>query len=100
MRLVDEPEVAFQAVHDTRVRPEQRLVGAQHVLERGLPPGVFELGRDAIGRDVPHRQLGEQPAQPEPGEFGAQGGALDQIVENIGFCGQAGQSTHQGLDRQ
>ena len=65
VRLVDEPEVAFEAIDDGRVGPQQRAVRAQQVLEGGLPPRELELRADPVLAHVPHRELDEQGLEAE-----------------------------------
>lgn len=96
VRVVDESEVGLDPVEHVGVRAEQCPVGLQHGLERGLPPGEFELGGHLHVGDVPVRQVGEERLELQVAERLHQLGALLQVVQDVGLGGEARRSSAPG----
>ncbi len=96
--LVDEPEVSFQPVHHRGVRAQKSAIRSQHVLERRLPPREFQLRFDVLFGNVPHRQLRQQRLEAHLAEFGAEGGAFDEVVEVRRLGGERRQGADEGRD--
>ncbi len=100
MRLVDETEVALEAVDDARVGTEQGTVGAEQMLEGRLPPRELQLGADPLLGNVANREFDEQLLEAQARELGAQLGPLDEVVEEGGLGGQTRERADESLNGQ
>ena len=70
------------------------------MLERRLPPRVFELTRDLLLGNVSHREVEKKRLEAEGGQLTAQARAFHEVFEHLGLRGQSSKGTHEGLHRK